>query len=190
MHANVRKNQIVNQILSHRINEMSHLNASVSFSWWNVECVGLANIDFDSMRWWTGNGVCVLALGVLVGDEVTELWLTALSEFSDVAGVGGEAAIDSEHPCDFFVFEFGVDLVDGFPVLELSLAFECSSSRSLQPLSSFNASAASNDLRCMPIEIIQMIITEIIRIKLVFRIVKSNIKMQNNNLANSINKIQ
>lgn len=157
--------------MSHRINEMglnasvpTHLNASLSLSWWNVECVGLANIDFDSMRWWTGNGVCVLALGVPVGNEVTcdvdahdefgvteLLWLTAVSvEFNDVTGVGGDAS-DSEHPCDFFVLEFGVDFVDGFPVLEMSLAFECSSSRSLPPLSSFNASAASNDLRCMPV---------------------------------------
>lgn len=109
----------------------------------------------------------MLALGVLVGDEVTELWLAAESEFNEVAGVGGDAASDSEHPCDFFAFEFGVDLVDGFPVLELSLAFECSSSRSLPPLSSFNASAASNDLRCIPISTIQMIIIEI-KLKLEF----------------------
>lgn len=106
----------------------------------------------------------MFTLGVFVGDEVTcdvdaleefgviELWLTALSEFIDVAGVGGDAS-DSEHPCDFF--DFGVDLVDGFPVLEMSLAFECSSSRSLPPLSSFKASAASNDLRCMPIMLFQ-----------------------------------
>lgn len=95
--------------------------------------------------------------GVLLGDVVTcvvdvnefgvaELWVR-LSEF-DVAGVVGDAS-DSE-PCDFFDLEFGVDFVDGFPMLEISLPFDCSSSLSLAPLSSLNASAASNDFRCIP----------------------------------------
>lgn len=144
----------------------THLNASLSLSWWNGGgCVGLASIDFDSMRWCTGNDECVLTAGVLVGDEatcdvdahdefgVTELWFM-LSEF-DVAGVDGDAS-ESE-PCGRFDFPFGLDFDDGFPLLEISLAFECSSSRSLPPLSSFNASAASNDLRCMPILILTSI---------------------------------
>lgn len=139
----------------------THLNASVSLSWWKFGCVGLASIDFDSIRWWTGNGVCwVLADGVVLGDDATcdvdtldvdvgviELWLTP-SEF-DVAGVSGDVCASDER--DFFDFEFGVDLVDGFPVLDVSLAFDCSSSLSLPPLSSFSVSAASNDLRCIPI---------------------------------------
>lgn len=77
-----------------------------------------------------------------------------LSEF-DVAGVDGDAS-ESE-PCGRFDFPFGLDFDDGFPLLEISLAFECSSSRSLPPLSSFNASAASNDLRCIPILILTSI---------------------------------
>lgn len=149
--------------MSHRINEMgspTHLNASVSLSWWKFGCVGLASIDFDSIRWWTGNGVCwVLADGVVLGDDVTcdadaleddvgviELWLT-LSEF-DVVGVDGDVSASDAY--DFFDFEFGVDFVDGFSVLEISLAFEYSSSV-WPPLSSFSVSAASNDLRCIPI---------------------------------------
>lgn len=104
--------------------------------------------------WW------VLVDGVVLGDDVTcdvdtldvdvgvtEWWLTP-SEF-DVAGVCGDVCASDAR--DFFDFEFGVDLVDGFPVLDVSLAFDCSSSLSLPPLSSFNVSAASNDLRCIPI---------------------------------------
>lgn len=162
----VIKNKNEEKIMSHRINEIgspTHLNASLSPSWWKFGCGGLESIDFDSIRWWTGNGVCCeLMFGVVLGDDVTcdvdavddvgvtdVLWLT-LSELN-VAGVCDEPGDASDSvACVLFVFEFGVDLLDGFPVLEMSLAFECSSSRSLPPLSSFNASAASNDLRCIP----------------------------------------
>lgn len=102
----------------------------------------------------------MLTLGALLGDRtpsdvnepevvgVTELWL--LSGFDDV-GVFGDA--NDSDVFDFLDFDDGVNFVDGLPGLLMSvtsLAFDCSSSLSLPPLSSFNASAASNDLRCIP----------------------------------------
>lgn len=148
---------------SHRIKEIgspTHLNASVSLSWWNVGWFGLGNIDFDSIRWWTGNGVCgVLADDVLLfGDDVMcdvdvvdetgvmlAWWLCSGLDVVDGSGDASEwfTLVDLD-------LAVGVDLFDGWPGLEISLVFECSSSRSLPPLSSFNASAASIDLRCMP----------------------------------------
>lgn len=98
-------------------------------------------------------GVVVIAM-LLFGEVTLTVQLT--DEAGDEVGVATPRhdAIESVAPTVLGIDEpldpSGISIFGG-PVLEISLAFEAVSSRSLAPLSSFfNASAASKDLRCMP----------------------------------------
>lgn len=93
---------------------------------------------------------------MLLFGEVTLTVQLLIDDAGDEVGVAAprHAPIESVGPTVLGIDEplepSGINIFGG-PVLDISLAFEAVSSRSLAPLSSFfNASAASKDLRCMP----------------------------------------